>query len=60
MSLLKALHNYGPALQSDGSFDPLIAFHNRQWEIDELQLRLRQGKFCDFNIEVHQAASMTG
>jgi hypothetical protein len=51
---------YGPALRSDGSFDPLVAHKNFQWEMDELALRLEQASFCGESLAVHQAASMTG
>jgi hypothetical protein len=51
---------YGPAQRPDGSFDPVIAHHNYQWEMDELELRLEQALFCGERLAVHQAVSMVG
>lgn len=51
---------YGPAIMEDGAFDPAVAYANYLWELDELELRLQLASFCGHNLQVHQAASMTG
>jgi len=51
---------HGPAMAADGSFNPAVAYLNQQWELDELEIRLQHANFCDSEVTVMQAESMTG
>ena len=51
---------HGQAMAADGSFDSTVAYMNRQWELDEVELRLDQVSFCGHEMRAYQAGSVTG
>ena len=51
---------YGRALNPDDSFNADIAHANNQWEMDEMDQRLKMANFCGMKLKVVQAASVTG